>query len=215
MPVTVSVPAKRTPAVNAVARSAVVTDQTVSVAARVTLVAPVMAEVYAVSAAISSPDAMSVTVRAPKYLMPLLRSALRVLAATDNVPSAAANVTLVAPVFVVENVVEAAVSSPEAMSVTARVPTRRTPSSSAVFKVEPVTDQAPSAVSVTLVAPVAVAVNAVSAAVSSPFSMPVTVSVPAKRTPAANAVVRFAAVTDQTVSVAARVTLVAPVMAEV
>ena len=96
------------------------------------------------------------------------------------------------------------------MPVTVKAPAYLMSLPRSVFNALAVTDQVPSdAVSMTFEAPVAVFEYVVEAFVS--VVMPVTVKSPARRTAAANAVSKVAAATDQFVSEAVSVTLVAPV----
>ena len=145
-------PARRTPAFMAVVNAVADTSHRPSVAVSVFVVAPVRSVVYFVNAKVSLPEAMPVTVKSPAYLMLLVRSVSNAPVATDHVPSDAVSRTFVAPVLVVEYVVEAFDSV--VIPVTVKLPARRTPAVNAVSKVAAAIDHVASeAVSVFIVAP--------------------------------------------------------------
>ena len=154
MPVTVKAPAYLMSLPRSVFNALTATDQVPSDAVSVTFEAPVAVFEYVVEALASSSDAISVTVRSPFRRTAAANAVSKVAAATDQFVSEAVNVTLVEPVSAFVYAAKAAVSLPDAIPVTVRAPTRRTPAVNAVSKAVAATDQVPSAVSVFVVAPV-------------------------------------------------------------
>ena len=100
--VTTTAPARRTPAFMAVVSSVAPEAHTPSVAVSVFVVAPVRAVVYFVSAAVSLPDEIPVTVNAPAYLISLFKSVSNAPVAIYQAASEAVSVTLDAPVLAFE-----------------------------------------------------------------------------------------------------------------